>query len=127
MCGGQGLFEQKYIVHIKDVCEDETGQEILFSFLKEIWNLIMVCYRFFKQKNDSTLKGFVKVLIFILRILIILFFLLFILVVIVLLAQLLSYIIRLNNGLFKTLNDMFSTIEPVDTIGSTIRKIFENC
>jgi DNA polymerase III delta subunit len=36
MCGGRGLFEQKYIVHIKDVCDDEVGQETLFAFLKEL-------------------------------------------------------------------------------------------
>lgn len=36
MCGGQGLFEQKYIVHIKDVCEEENTQSILFDFLKDM-------------------------------------------------------------------------------------------
>lgn len=35
MCTAQGLFEQKYIVHIKDVCEVEEKREILFAFLKE--------------------------------------------------------------------------------------------
>jgi DNA polymerase III delta subunit len=35
LCGSQGLFEQKYIVHIKDVCENEEKKEILFAFLKE--------------------------------------------------------------------------------------------
>ncbi len=36
MCGGQGLFEQKYIIHIKDSLQDENNREIIFSFLKEM-------------------------------------------------------------------------------------------
>lgn len=36
MCGGQGLFSQKYIVHIKDVCNEEETQKILFDFLKDM-------------------------------------------------------------------------------------------
>ena len=36
MCGGQGLFEQKYIVHIKDVLQEENGRETIFDFLKDL-------------------------------------------------------------------------------------------
>ena len=36
MCGGQGLFSQKYIVHIKNVCNEEETQKILFDFLKDM-------------------------------------------------------------------------------------------
>lgn len=36
MCSGQTMFSQKYIVHIKDVCEKEETQKIIFSFLKEM-------------------------------------------------------------------------------------------
>ncbi len=36
MCGGQGLFSQKYIVHIKNVCDEEETQNILFDFLKDM-------------------------------------------------------------------------------------------
>jgi hypothetical protein len=100
---------------------------LFFAFFKELWNLILLCYSFFKKKNESTLKGFVKVIIFILRVLIVLFFLSFIVTILVILAQILSFLIRFNNSLFKTLNDMFSAIQPIDSIGSTIRKIFENC
>ncbi|MEN9921166.1 MAG: hypothetical protein RLZZ517_144 [Candidatus Parcubacteria bacterium] len=36
MCGGRGLFEQKYLVHVKDVCDEVESQEILFAFLKDM-------------------------------------------------------------------------------------------
>jgi DNA polymerase III delta subunit len=36
MCGGQGLFAQKYIVHIKDVCEGEENMNLIFGFLKDM-------------------------------------------------------------------------------------------
>lgn len=36
LCSGQGMFEQKYIVHLKDVLQDELSKEIVFDFLKDI-------------------------------------------------------------------------------------------
>lgn len=36
MCGGQGMFEQKYIVHIKDAFRDEVSKEIVSRFLKDM-------------------------------------------------------------------------------------------
>ncbi len=36
LCGGQGLFEQKFIVHIKDVFQDENSKSIVSDFLKDI-------------------------------------------------------------------------------------------
>lgn len=36
LCGSQGLFEQKFIVHIKDVFVDELGKVTILNFLKEI-------------------------------------------------------------------------------------------
>ena len=36
LCGGQGLFEQKFIVHVKDVMSDENSKTIVFKFLSEI-------------------------------------------------------------------------------------------
>ncbi len=36
LCGSQGLFEQKYIVHMKDVFADEASKAITFEFLKDI-------------------------------------------------------------------------------------------
>lgn len=36
MCGSQGLFEQKYIVHLKDTLQEEEGKGVVFKFLKEI-------------------------------------------------------------------------------------------
>jgi DNA polymerase III delta subunit len=36
LCGSQGLFEQKYIVHIKDAFQDELSKQIVSDFLKEI-------------------------------------------------------------------------------------------
>jgi hypothetical protein len=59
MCGGQGLFEQKYIIHIKDVCNDEVGQETLFAFLKELNNNFQRDLRpaFYKKKFFYKLKS----------------------------------------------------------------------
>ncbi len=36
LCGSQGLFEQKFIVHLKDVFTDETSKSTILNFLKEI-------------------------------------------------------------------------------------------
>ena len=36
LCGGQGLFEQKFIVHLKDLIGDENGKYIAFKFLHDI-------------------------------------------------------------------------------------------
>lgn len=36
LCGSQGLFEQKYIVHMKDLFADELSKAIVFEFLKDI-------------------------------------------------------------------------------------------
>lgn len=36
LSGSQGLFEQKYIVHLKDVLSDEVSKEVVFSFLKDL-------------------------------------------------------------------------------------------
>lgn len=36
LCGSQGLFEQKYIVHIKDAFQDEMSKEIVSGFLKDL-------------------------------------------------------------------------------------------
>lgn len=36
LCGSQGLFEQKYIVHMKDVFSDESSKSIISEFLKDI-------------------------------------------------------------------------------------------
>lgn len=36
LTGSQGLFEQKYIVHIKDVFSDETNKTTVLGFLKEL-------------------------------------------------------------------------------------------
>jgi len=36
MCGSQGLFEQKYIVHIKDAFQEEESKEVVFAFLKDL-------------------------------------------------------------------------------------------
>lgn len=58
MCGGQGLFEQKYIVHIKDVCEDESGQGTLFAFLKELKESENI---FILTEGDLNKKEFSKI------------------------------------------------------------------
>ena len=36
LTGSQGLFEQKYIVHLKDVMSDEAGRDAVFKFIKDI-------------------------------------------------------------------------------------------
>lgn len=36
LSGGQGLFEQKYIVHLKDVMSDEASKDAVLGFLKDI-------------------------------------------------------------------------------------------
>ncbi len=36
LCGGQGLFEQKFIVHLKDVFVDEMSKSIITQYLKEM-------------------------------------------------------------------------------------------
>lgn len=36
LCGSQGLFEQKYIVHIKDAFQDEGSKEVIKDFLKDL-------------------------------------------------------------------------------------------
>jgi DNA polymerase III delta subunit len=36
MSGSQGMFEQKYIVHIKDVLQEEKTKPFLFQYLKEM-------------------------------------------------------------------------------------------
>lgn len=36
LCGSQGLFEQKYIVHMKDVFADDASKSIVFEFLKDL-------------------------------------------------------------------------------------------
>lgn len=36
LSGGQGLFEQKYIVHLKDVMADEASKSVVLNFLKDI-------------------------------------------------------------------------------------------
>lgn len=36
LCGSQGLFEQKYIVHLKDIFQDEMSKSILLEFAKDI-------------------------------------------------------------------------------------------
>ncbi len=58
MCGGQGLFSQKYIVHIKDVCEQDETKEILFSFLKDIKNSENI---FILTEGDLNNKDFSKI------------------------------------------------------------------
>ena len=36
LSGGQGLFEQKYIVHLKDVMDDDAAKDVVMGFLKDI-------------------------------------------------------------------------------------------
>jgi DNA polymerase III delta subunit len=36
LCGSQGLFEQKFIVHLKDVFQDELSKSVILKFLKDI-------------------------------------------------------------------------------------------
>lgn len=36
LTGSQGLFEQKYIVHLKDVMSDEASKDAVFKFIKDI-------------------------------------------------------------------------------------------
>lgn len=36
LCGGQGLFEQKFIVHLKDLFQDENSKNVLSTYLKDI-------------------------------------------------------------------------------------------
>lgn len=36
LCGSRGLFEQRFIVHLKDVFQDENSRDIILKFLKDI-------------------------------------------------------------------------------------------
>jgi DNA polymerase III delta subunit len=58
MCGGQGLFEQKYIVHIKNVCDEEDSQETLFAFLKDMKESENI---FILTEGDLNKKEFTKI------------------------------------------------------------------
>lgn len=58
MCGGQGLFEQKYIVHIKDVCDDESTRANLFAFLKDLKESENI---FILTEGDLNKKEFSKI------------------------------------------------------------------
>lgn len=58
MCTAQGLFEQKYIVHIKDVCDEENSREILFSFLKDFKESENI---FILTEGDLNKKEFTKI------------------------------------------------------------------
>ncbi|MEY4440951.1 MAG: hypothetical protein RLY49_577 [Candidatus Parcubacteria bacterium] len=58
MCGGRGLFEQKYLVHVKDVCDEVESQEILFAFLKEMKESENI---FILTEGDLNKKEFTKI------------------------------------------------------------------
>ena len=57
MSGSRGLFSNKYIVHIKNVCEEIETRDILISFLKEIKESENI---FILTEGDLNKKDFLK-------------------------------------------------------------------
>jgi DNA polymerase III delta subunit len=63
MCGGQGMFEQKYIVHLKDVLQDETSKSLVFEFIKEMKsseNIFIITEADIVKKDFSKLEKHIE-------------------------------------------------------------------
>jgi len=101
---------------------------LILSFFEIIWKLIKTCFDFFSKSHDPTLKEVGKVIVFIFRLIIILAFLVFIMAVIMVIYIVIKYLIRLNNTLFKTINNYTEfVVDSTDSFGSIVRRILENC